>query len=220
MPLKAVLFDMDGVIVDTEPIHKKAYFRMFENFGAAVSEEQYASFAGASTRKVCNSVKNRFDLNVQVEEMESVKRTYFKKLFYNDADFDMVSGVKKLIEHYFENKITMVLATSASHTTIKMVFEKFGLYPFFKAIISGTDLKESKPNPEIFIKAAELAGEAPGNCMVIEDSTNGITAASRAGIFCAAYKGGNTKFQDYSLANIVVNDFSELELSKIESYFK
>lgn len=219
MSLKAVLFDMDGVIVDTEPIHKKAYFKMFESFGANVDEELYSTFAGASTRKVCNTVINRFGLTEAVENLEEVKRTFFKEYFYNDSEFDMVSGVRELIAHYYENNIKMVLATSASHATIDMVFERFDLKRFFKNVISGTDLKESKPNPEIFLKAAELSGESAKECMVIEDSTNGITAAHRAGIFCAGYNGGKTKLQDYSLADIVVTDFQDLELPKLKPYF-
>lgn len=219
MPLKAVLFDMDGVIVDTEPIHKKAYFKMFESFGADVDEELYSTFAGASTRKVCNTVIDRFGLKDPVEKLEEVKRTLFKEYFYNDSEFDMVPGVSELIAHYYGNNIKMVLATSASHATIDMVFERFDLKPFFNDVISGTDLKESKPNPEIFLKAAKLSGESAEQCMVIEDSTNGITAAHRAGIFCAGYNGGKTKLQDYSLADIVVTDFRELELQKLKPYF-
>jgi len=219
MPLKAVLFDMDGVIVDTEPIHKNAYFKMFENFGAAVNEELYATFAGASTRKVCETVIEKFGLNEQPEKLEEVKRNYFKELFYADNGFGMIPGMKKLIEHYAKNDIQLVLATSASHTTIRMVFDKFGLNKYFKEVISGTDLRASKPHPEIFLKAAELSGENKANCMVIEDSTNGITAAHRAGIFCAAYNNGNTRLQDYSLADILVSDFSELEIEKLKAYF-
>ena len=215
MSLKAVLFDMDGVIVDTEPIHKKAYFKMFEHFDLNVSEELYSSFAGASTQRVCNTVIDEFNLKIGADEMESVKRKYFKNFFDNDEDFGTVKGVKELIEHYHNNEIVLILATSASHTTINMVFARFNLNPYFKAVISGTDLKESKPNPEIFIKAAELSGFPKNECIVIEDSTNGITAAHHAGIFCAAYNGGKTQMQDYSKANIVVTDFSELQIDKI-----
>ncbi len=85
--------------------------------------------------------------------------------------------------------------------------------------LSGADLEESKPNPEIFIKAAEIAVEPKENCMVIEDSTNGIIAAHRAGIFCAAYKSEHSKMQKYDLAKITITDFSELEPQKIENYF-
>ncbi|PID93424.1 MAG: ABC transporter ATP-binding protein, partial [Bacteroidetes bacterium] len=117
------------------------------------------------------------------------------------------------------NGIKMVLASSASMDTITWVFEKFDLNPYFLGKISGADLKESKPNPEIFLKASALANEPIENCMVIEDSTNGILASHRAGIFCAAYKSEHSVLQDYSKANIVVDEFSELEVEKMAKYF-
>lgn len=219
MALKAVLFDMDGVIVDTEPLHKKAYYKMFEEFGMEVSDELYASFAGASTHKVCTTLIEEFHLKVSIEELFKVKRLYFKDYFCNDAEFDLIPGVKNLIEHYYSEGIQLVLASSASTPTIEMVFEKFNLNPFFIGKISGADLKASKPHPEIFIRAAEIAKQDRKNCMVIEDSTNGIVAAHKAGIFCAAYKGGNTHLQDYSLASITVTDYKDLELNRLSAYF-
>ena len=219
MPLNAVLFDMDGVIVDTEPLHRKAYFKMFEDFGVDVSDELYATFAGATTHKVCTHVIDTFQLDAPIESLFQVKRKHFKELFYSDSDFDLIPGVKELIEHYYEHGVKMVLASSASHTTINMVFEKFKLDSFFIDRISGEDLKASKPHPEIFIRAAEMANENKANCMVIEDSTNGIKAAHSASIFCAGYKGGNTELQDYSLANIVVSDYKELKTEKLKSFF-
>ena len=210
---------MDGVIVDTEPLHRKAYFKMFETFGANVSDELYAQFAGASTRKVCQTVIDRFRLDHTFEELQDVKRGYFKEMFYHDADFDLIPGVRKLIEHYHENGVKLVLASSASPVTIEMVFEKFGLDPYFVGKISGAELKESKPHPEIFLIAAEISGEPKENCMVIEDSSNGILAAHRAGIFCSGFKSEHTHGQDYTLANLVVNDFKDLELDKMKIHF-
>ena len=113
----------------------------------------------------------------------------------------------------------MVLASSAHMNTINWVFEKFDLEKYFIAKISGADLKESKPHPEIFDLAAELSGELKENCMVIEDSTNGIIAANRAEIFCAAYQSEHSKMQDYHLANILVKEFSDLEVQKVSKFF-
>ena len=220
MSLKTVLFDMDGVIVDTEPLHRKAYFKTFNQLGIDVSEELYTSFTGASTKKVCDTLIDRFNLSETFEEIAKIKRAHFKDYFYNDEEFDLIPGVRALIQHYYENGITLILASSATMTTINMVFEKFELEKYFSGKISGADLKESKPHPEIFIKAAEMANEPIENCMVIEDSTNGILAANRANIFCAAYRSLHTHNQDYSLANIVVSDYSELEVDKISTYFK
>ncbi|CAA7196025.1 HAD family hydrolase [Chryseobacterium potabilaquae] len=219
MALKAVLFDMDGVIVDTEPLHRKAYFKTFNELEIIVSENLYTSFTGSSTKKVCETLINEFDLSHSHEDIAHIKRTYFKDFFYNDEEFDLIPGVKQLIEHYHENDMKLILASSATMTTINMVFEKFGLEKYFSGKISGADLKESKPHPEVFLLAAKMANEPVENCMVIEDSTNGILAAHRAQIFCSAYRSQHSKNQDYTLANIVVSDYAELELDKITKYF-
>lgn len=219
MGLKAVLFDMDGVIVDTEPLHRKAYFKMFEEFGAEVNEELFSTFTGASTKSVCEKLISKFQLEANWEELAAAKRGHFKYYFDHDPHFDLIPGVKKLIQHYFENGITLVLASSAHMNTINWVFEKFELDPFFKAKISGADLRESKPHPEIFELAAEMSNCSKECCMVIEDSTNGIKAAHAAGIFCAGYASEHSKLQDYQLADILVYDFEELQLEKIGKYF-
>lgn len=219
MPLKAVLFDMDGVIVDTEPLHRKAYFKTFNDLGINVSEDLYTSFTGASTKRVCDTLMDTFNLKQTFEEIAEIKRNYFKDYFYHDEDFDLIPGVKELILHYYDHGIKLILASSATMTTINMVFEKFDLEKYFMGKISGADLKESKPHPEVFLLAARMAGEPVENCMVIEDSTNGILAAYRAEIFCAAYRSPHSKNQDYTLANTVVSDYSDLEIDKIAHYF-
>ncbi|MDP9960249.1 HAD family hydrolase [Chryseobacterium lathyri] len=219
MSLKAVLFDMDGVIVDTEPLHRKAYFATFDELEITVSEDLYTSFTGASTKRVCETLIQKFDLNHTHEAIAGIKRSYFKDYFDNDEEFDLIPGVRELIQHYKENNIKLILASSATMTTINMVFEKFGLEQYFSGKISGAALKESKPHPEVFLLAAEMAEESVENCMVIEDSTNGILAANRAKIFCAAYRSPHSKNQDYTLADIVVTDYEELELDKLSKYF-
>ena len=219
MSLKAVLFDMDGVIVDTEPLHRKAYFKTFNQLGIDVSEELYTSFTGASTKRVCETLISEFGLSQTFEEISQIKRDHFKDYFYNDDEFDLISGVKSLIEHYHDNGIKLIVASSATMTTINMVFDKFGLEKYFSGKISGADLKESKPHPEVFQLAAEMAGHHIENCMVIEDSTNGILAANRANIFCAAYRSQHSKNQDYTLANIVISDYGDLEVDKVSKYF-
>ncbi len=207
---RAVLFDMDGVIVNTEPLHRKAYYKMFQEQGIEVSEELYTSFTGASTLRVCSRLRSEFNLAMEVEELMRIKRKHFKYLFENDDSFDLIPGVLDLIKNYYANNIRMVLASSASNNTINWVFEKFKLHPYFVGKISGTDLKESKPNPEIFLKAATIAETPIEKCFVIEDSTNGIRAAYEAGIFCVAYKSAHSNLQNYEKAQMLIDDFSEI----------
>ncbi|MDO5615419.1 MAG: HAD family phosphatase [Cruoricaptor ignavus] len=219
MPLKAVLFDMDGVIVDTEPLHRKAYYKVFDDLKIDVKDDLYSTFTGLSTKSVCEKLIAHFELNTSWERIAEQKRKYFKHYFDTDPEFDLIDGVKDLILHYHQHQVKLVLASSAHRNTINWVFEKFGLEPYFMDKISGADLKESKPNPEIFEIAAQLANEPKENCMVIEDSTNGIRAANGAHIFCAAYASEHSENQDYSTANILVKDFKELELDKITHWF-
>lgn len=219
MNFKAVLFDMDGVIVDTEPLHRKAYFKMFEEVDISVSENLYASFTGSSTKKVCEQLIEKFALNQSDSELSEIKRYHFKNYFDNDPDFDLIPGVLDLIRNFHANNIKLVLASSASRNTFDWVFEKFDLEQYFIGKISGAELKESKPHPEIFLKAAEIAGESKENCIVIEDSTNGILAAHLAGIFCVAYKSEHSSGQNYEKADLVISDFGEIEMEKFQDYF-
>ena len=218
--LKAVLFDMDGVIVDTEPLHHKAYFGMFNTLNIDVSETHYQSFTGQSTINVCRSLCEHFKLDNNPEELVQIKRNIFKNLFVNDPNLQLLDGVLDLIMEYHKNGLTLVLASSASMGTIDSVFTRFDLDKYFIAKLSGADLKVSKPHPEIFIKAAEISGHHKNNCLVIEDSTNGIKAANAANIFCVGYKSIHSKNQDYSLANKVINNFNEITFNKVQKLFK
>jgi HAD superfamily hydrolase (TIGR01509 family) len=217
--LKAILFDMDGVIVDTEPLHKKAYFLMFDAFNIKVSIELYESFTGQSTINVCRKLCEVFGLDNNPEELVQSKRKIFTNLFHSDPSLQLIEGVLELIKNYHQNGLTLVLASSASMQTINNVFTRFELDQYFIAKISGADLKASKPHPEIFEKAAELSRYSRAECMVIEDSTNGIKAAKSAGVYCVGYNSFHSKNQDYSLANLVIEDFSTIHYEKIKSSF-
>lgn len=219
--IKAVLFDMDGVIIDSEPLHQKAYHGMFKEVGINVPSTLYESFTGQSTLNICKQLVLHFKLNRAPEELVTIKRQIFKNLFFNDPELDLIPGVRELIQEYHKNGLILILASSASMPNINNVFTKFELDQYFKAKLSGADLKASKPHPEIFIKAAEASGFKKEECMVIEDSTNGIKAAHAAGIYCVAFQSPNSKNQDYTLANKVITDFSEVKsdlLRKIKFY--
>jgi HAD superfamily hydrolase (TIGR01509 family) len=215
-PVKAVLFDMDGVIVDSEPLHHKAYYLMFAQVGIEVSPELYASFTGQATLQICQTLVTHFSLDQAAESLVALKRTFFKALFEQDKSFDLLPGVLELIQDYHKNKLTLVLASSASMANINRIFERFDLNQYFKAKLSGADLKASKPHPKIFIKAAEAAGFDRTHCVVIEDSENGIAAAHAAGIFSIAYDSPHSKDQNYTQADYVIEDFSEIHFEALQ----
>ncbi|AJR03916.1 HAD family hydrolase [Siansivirga zeaxanthinifaciens] len=214
--LQAVIFDMDGVIIESEPLHYKAYHKMFEDVNIEVSAEFYESLTGKSTLNVCKQICDAFNLSESPETLVSIKRKHYDDIFENDKTFDLIEGVLDVIKNYHDNELTLILASSASMPSIERIFKRFDLNKYFKAKLSGAELKASKPHPEIFIKAAEASGFKTEECIVIEDSTNGIIAAKSAGIFCVGYDSFHSKNQDYSKADLVVKDFSEIHYNRIK----
>ena len=208
--IKTVIFDMDGVIVDTEPVHKYAYFKHFEELGIDVTEELYATFTGNSTRNVFQKLKDQFQLNAEVEDLILKKRSLFNDAFDTKPDLELISGVYDLIVDLHKNNIELILASSASKGTIERVFNRFNLNPFFAHKVSGEDFPKSKPDPTIFIHAASLSKNPKEECIVIEDSTNGVKAAVGAGIYCLGYNSENSKLQNLEGASVLVNDFNEI----------
>jgi len=213
--LKAVLFDMDGVIVDTEPLHYKAYHLMFKDVGIKVETDLYESFTGQSTINICKRLVDHFKLKASPEQLMNLKRQHFKYLFDHDEELALIDGVLDLIKNYHQHDIKLVVASSASMPNINQIFNRFQLNPYFEGKFSGADLKQSKPHPEIFIKAAEFTGFSKQECLVIEDSTNGIAAASAAGIFCVGYKSPHSHGQNYAKANMVITNFKDIYYDKV-----
>ncbi|MGI4763067.1 MAG: HAD family hydrolase [Janthinobacterium lividum] len=214
--IRTVIFDMDGVIIDTEPIHHHAFFTQFAELGITVSDALYASFLGSSTRNVFQRLKQEFSLPQEVDELLRRKRELFNQAFDTDADLDLLPGVRALIEDIQQRGLQMVLASSASKATITRVFDRFGLGPYFTHRVSGEDFAQSKPNPEIFVHAASLAETPVTECIVIEDSANGVAAAKAAGIYCIGYASPHSAGQDLRLADRIIQHFSELSAADIE----
>lgn len=208
---------MDGVIVDTEPVHHYAFRQHFEQLSIEVSPEMYASFTGNSTRNVFQKLKHHFQLSQDVEVLIDTKRQLFNEAFDQKEDLHLLEGVEDLIKELHQNGMQLILASSSAKVTINRIFNRFNLHQYFTHIISGEDFPESKPNPAIFLKAVELSKSKAENCIVIEDSTNGILASKRANIFCVGYDSPNSKLQDYSMADWVISDFSELNFEKISA---
>ena len=209
--LKCVIFDMDGVIIDSEEIHKKAYYETFVSIGVHVSDDLYKTLTGSSTINAFQKLVTHFNLDLNPEDLVLDKRKRYVNFFENDPTLHLVKGVEDLIKYCYNKGFTLILASSSAMVNIDRVFNRFQLNQYFTAKISGADLTESKPHPEIFEKAAILGKTAKENCIIIEDSDNGIKAANDAGIYVVGYKNPMADDQTLENANFVIDDFSALK---------
>lgn len=209
--IQCVIFDMDGVIIDSEEIHKKAYYETFVSLGLEVSETLYKTLTGSSTINAFQRLIAHFNLELDANELVLEKRRRYVNFFESNPDLHLVAGVEEIITYFYEKELTLILASSSAMVNINRVFDRFKLHSYFSAKISGADLTASKPHPEIFEKAALLGKTPKENCIVIEDSDNGIKAANDADIFVYGYANIRSEGQTLENADAVIDCFSALK---------
>jgi HAD superfamily hydrolase (TIGR01509 family) len=202
---------MDGVIIDSEEIHKKAYYDTFDSLGLNVSDELYKTLTGSSTINAFQKLVAHFNLDENPEKLVLIKRKRYVNFFENNPNLHLVAGVEEIIKYFYDKGITLVLASSSAMVNINRVFDRFDLHKYFSAKISGADLTASKPHPEIFEKAAILGNTSKENCIVIEDSDNGVKAANDAGIFVFGYKNPLSEGQNLKTADGIIENYNELK---------
>lgn len=216
MPVEAVIFDMDGVLVDSEPFHVKNEKRMFNKMGLDISDEEHAGYMGTATDVMWAKIIKDRNLRHDVDDLTN--RTIQESLpFFRSLEkIDPMPGLIELLKKLKSYKIPMAVASSSDSETIRIILEKSGLRNYFLHVVSSSEAGKSKPEPDVFLHAANLLGVQPQNCVVFEDSKNGIKAAKAAGMFCIAYSGADSAHQDRSEADLHISHYSDLEKLNLE----
>lgn len=208
---------MDGVIIDSEPIHQALEFEMFRDLGLHISDEEHMNYVGTSSIDMWNLIKENHDLKKTPEELLFYgRKRYWDALEQNRVP--LVDGSVELMQQLYQHKYIIQVASSATRPTVDKVINHFRLDKYISHRIGGNEVKKSKPEPEIFLKSAQQSNSNPWECLVIEDSTNGVRAAKKAGMFCVGYANPGTGNQDLSMADLVVSDIRNLTLEVIRSF--
>jgi HAD superfamily hydrolase (TIGR01509 family) len=216
--LKAVIFDMDGVIVDSEPIHHRVERQLFEKYGLAISQEEHQTFIGVSTRDMWSQIKIKHKLQLPIDELVQLRDRFFLHELKRIETLPAVPHVLELIAELFHQKIKLILASSSAEDIIRYTLNKLKVIDKFDHLVSGENFKNSKPSPEIFLKAIQLAEVQADECIVIEDSFNGVTAAINAGIRVIGFRNPNTGSQDLSRANLIIDNFADLDFNRLINF--
>lgn len=207
---KAVIFDMDGVVINSEPLGLRANTELFKQLGIDVPESVYSTFVGTAPTDNMRKLKQLYSIALEYPELIDFRSKIYFDLFDRAEDLQLMPGFLDFIAHLKANGIVTILATSSFREKIKRVFEKFPLAECFDDVVSGEDFEFTKPDPAIFIEAVQRTGFDKSECIIIEDSTNGIRAAKAAGVYCVAYKTEHGVSQDMADADKIITDFSEL----------
>lgn len=217
--ISAVIFDMDGVIVNSEPVYQHIEKEMFKELGIHINPDTYRTFVGLRILEMWESIVDRFQLLHHPADLEREEEKRYLEWVNKKNGMLTVNGSIQLIRLLKDHGYRLALASSNSSMAIKTVLEKFEINTYFQITMSGEQVEKSKPDPEIFIKTAIGVGHDPENCLVIEDSSNGVKAARKAGMKCIAYENRETGIQDLSEANLIVRDLHEITPGIIQNYF-
>ncbi len=217
MELKGVIFDMDGVIVNSEPQHVAFEVDILKSLGIDFPENGFPEYAGLAMDKFWLSLKERYNLKQPVEELLAYDTAMRAKAFREQDHFDIPSGVVGLIKSFKRAGIPLALASSSHTMVIDAILDKLGFRRYFDVVVSGFELKNGKPAPDIFLYAADLLGTPHAESMVIEDTANGVLAAKNAGMKCLGYQNPtNPTRQDLSKADLVIDSFESVTLDQLK----
>lgn len=209
--IKAVIFDMDGVIVDSEPVHFQVERALFADLGIELSRKMHDAFVGTTPEAMWGELKRKYGFAESIEEMEAARVRRIREAFEN-GEVRLVKGCVDLIKRLHFEKFRLGLASSSPREHIDAVLQRFDLVQFFDVVLSGEEVSNGKPAPDIFLEAAKRLGVDAAECLVIEDSRNGVSAAKAAGMKCVGFQNPASGEQDLSKADEIIEDFGDFDV--------
>ena len=210
--MKALLFDMDGVIVDSEPMHTAVTLELLSSYDIHLTLNDLDRFAGTTMHYIFSTMKQEHHLASTPERLIQQQLDRILDIVLHEPQ-KMIDGIPEILSFLKEKQIPTAIASSSPKKLVKAVVDRLGITNSFEFLLSGEDVTHSKPAPEIYLLAAKHLGIAPKDCVVIEDSKNGTIAAKDAGMFCIGFKNLHSGDQDLSRADIIVPTLVGLDMN-------
>lgn len=207
---KAIIFDMDGVLVDSEPLHMQIEKQQFELNNLVISEKEHHRYMGVASDVMWRTIALHHTLPLEVEALIEQNKAESIRFFSALEDIPLMPGVTQALEELYQMGLPIAVASSSFHEIIELILKRTGLRPYFQQVVSSKEAGKSKPEPDVFLLAASRLGVDPTDCLVVEDSFNGIKAAKAAGMRCIAFAGPGANLEAQKQANEHISHFDQL----------
>lgn len=213
--LKAVIFDMDGVIIDSEPLHARAAILALSHYSVTLTTEYCYSFIGSTAKHMLEVIKDTHHLTASIEELQEANRQAKIELLKEEG-YPAIPHVRELMQNLTQHGLKLAIASSSPMEDILNTVHNLQLESFLSTIVSGMQVAHPKPAPDIFLKAASQLNVSPSECVVIEDSYNGVKAAVAAGIPVLGFENPNSGKQDLWSANMICQSFESVNATFLQ----
>ncbi|NOZ08486.1 MAG: HAD family phosphatase [FCB group bacterium] len=211
--IEAILFDLDGVVIDSEPLYQKGEIRLFREYGVEIPEDDWLLFRGSTEKLFYQMARDRYHLQAGTEDLRKKGRGYVLEEFAKHLDYmPGFTNLMKSIDGQF--KVGLVTATPAD--MFEWVNLRLNLRKFFPHILTGDMTSRGKPHPDPYLKMMNILGVLPQNCIVIEDSHHGITSGLRSGARVIALT-GSAPYENMPDVHAIVTNLSEITPDLIRS---
>jgi HAD superfamily hydrolase (TIGR01509 family) len=215
---KAVIFDMDGVIVDSEPAHYNADTALFKKLGIKLSNEERALFLGVSSEWMWNYILAKYSLKVSLQEILSLDVDIRRKFLLAPNHPKVNPGLEPLLQRLTEAGLLLAVASSTIEEIVRPLLTELDLLKYFEQLATGNQVDRAKPEPDVFLLASEMLQVPVYLCLAIEDSPNGIKAAKSAGMKCIGYCPVKNA-QSLAQADYITQHFDNLNIDIIGTIF-
>lgn len=207
MIIKVVLLDLDGLLVDSEPLHGKAWQKAAEEIGTSISDEEIKKFTGVGNIVVANFLKEKIETPLNAEDLIKKKVAKYMALLKN---IKLMPGIKELLVKVKKNHLRMAVVSGAPRSEAIPSLQYPGIFSYFDVIISQEDAKNPKPAPDAYLLAAKKLNVLPKECIALEDSETGVASARAAGVYCIAVPNEYSKNQNFSKANLKIESIQAI----------
>lgn len=207
--LKAILFDLDGTLIDSERFHYESWLAILAEWDISITYEEWVkSYAGIPLPANAQRFIEKYNINITHQELiEKVEQLTIER--FKTSEIKLMPYVQETLEFFAEKDLTLALVTSSPRPDVETVFQKSGLKHFFKLSITRSDVTNSKPHPESYNVCRDQLGLEKEECLVFEDTLNGTKAAKAAGLVCFAIQSNTDEYEKLAIADKIFSDFKE-----------